>query len=153
MYLATAQINKAVLKPQILRRQILRKHGEGHLFSDAEHLESVGGQLHLAGRQLGIYILFGTIGQYAVKADDRLLGEVRDGLLESAIRVDDHLRKPVVVAQINKQHAPMVAAIVNPPAEPNELPNIAPAKLPAIMGTIPMRFLNSLFRIDDDLLT
>jgi hypothetical protein len=53
-----------------------------------------------------------------------------------------------MVTQINKKHPPMIAAVINPPAQPNELPDIGATKLPAIMGTITVRLLN-LFRADN----
>jgi len=46
----------------------------------------------------------------------------------------------------------MVAAVVDPPAEPNELPDITTTKLPAIMGAVAVRFFG-LFRADNYLLT
>jgi hypothetical protein len=88
----------------------------------------------------------------AVEAHDGLLGKVRYGFLESAVGVNDNLCQPVMVAQVDKEHAPMVAPVVEPTAKPDKLADVATAKLAARVRAVAVRF-PVLFRIYDKLLT
>ena len=58
------------------------------------------------------------------------------GLEGRAIRVGDALGDAVVVAQVDEQHAAMVADAVNPAGQAHGLADLALAKLAAGMGAI-----------------
>src|SRR5262249_23938836 len=72
----------------------------------------------------------------AVDADHRFGAQPLDGLERGRIRVGHHLGEAVVVAQVDEEHAAMVADAVDPAGEPHLAADVARAERAAGMGTV-----------------
>ena len=92
--------------------------------------------LDLSGHQLRIDRLGRTGDDFAVKPHDRLDAPAIERLIERAFRIDHHLGDPVVVAQIDEDHAAVVADTVNPAGEADTLADLGFAELSAGVGAI-----------------
>jgi hypothetical protein len=55
---------------------------------------------------------------------------------------EDNLREPVAIAQVNKNHATVVAAGIHPPAKSDTRPSVTYAESPAMNRAITHRLKN-----------
>ena len=133
-----AQIEKAVLEADFLRIFLIAEHRHRQLVRLAQHLDLAGEDFDRAGRQFGVLGPAGTPAHLAVDAHDPL-GAQRLGALEGRrIRVGHDLRQAVMVAQIDEQHAAVIAHTMHPAGEPHGLADVAVAQSAAGMGSVAM---------------
>ena len=131
-----AQVEELIFEPDLLRIFLLAEHRHGQFGSGPEHLDVVDVHLHRAGRQVRVHGAFRPVAHLAVDAYHPLRTQ-RLGQLEGRrIRVGHDLGKSVMVAQIDEQHAAMVADAVAPAGEPHRLPDIGLAELAAGVGAV-----------------
>ncbi len=133
-----AQIEKAVLEPDVLRIVLLTEHGHRQFGRRPQHLDLVDIDLDVAGRQFLVKRPLGTDAHLAVDAHHPFRAQ-RLGQREGrAVGVGHDLRDAVMVAQIDEQHPAMVADSMAPAGKPHGLPDVALAKRAAGVGAIAM---------------
>ena len=133
-----AQIEEAVLEPDLLRIFLLAEHRHRQFRRGAEHLDLVDVDLDLPGRQFGILGAGRTLAHLAVDPHHPFRAQ-RLGQLEGrAVRVGHHLGQPIMVAQVDEQHAAVIADAVTPAGKPHVFADIALAERAAGMGAIAM---------------
>ena len=122
-----AQIEIAILEPQILVGQILAAGLQRRSQALVEHFEPIGPDLDLAGRQLGVdAFLPGRRATRPVDADHEFAAQ-RAGQSRLAgphSGPNDDLGLAVAVAQIDEQGAAMIAVAVDPAAEGDRLADV-----------------------------
>ena len=131
-----AQIEETVFQAHRLGRAVVLRDQKRDHFGVAENLHVGRLDLNLAGRELRIDRAFGTGDHFAVETHHRLHPPAFQRLIEGAFRIDHHLRDAVVVAQVDEDHAAVVADAVNPPGEADGLPNVCLAEFAAGVGTV-----------------
>ena len=133
-----AQIQEAILQPHILRVVGLAENGDRQLLGRRQHLDLGGEELHLTRRQLGVDGALGPVAHAAVDADHPLRAHRLGDLESGAVGVGDHLREPVVVAQVDEQQAAVVAHAVHPTGQAAGNAHVALAQRPAGVGAVAM---------------
>ena len=112
--LLAAQIEEAVLEPDLLGIFLLAEHRQRQLGGRPQHLDLVDIDLDRAGRQVGVLGAVRAAAHLAVDADHPF-GAQRLGDLEGrAVGIGDHLGQAVMVAQVDEQQAAVVAHAVAP---------------------------------------
>ena len=128
MQLLAAQIEEAVFEPDLFRIFLLAEHRHRQFGGGAQHFDLVDIDFDLAGRQFGVLGAGGPLAQLAVDAHHPFRAQ-RLGQLEGrAVGVGHHLREAVMVAQVDEQHAAMVADAVAPAGQPHGLADVALAQ-------------------------
>ena len=123
--LLAAQIEKAVLEPDLFRIFLLAEDRHRQFRRGAEHLDFVDIDLDLPGRQFGIFSARRTLAHLAVDAHDPFRAQ-RLGQLESlAVRVGNDLGQPIMVAQVNKKNAAVIADAMTPARKAYDFADIA----------------------------
>ncbi len=117
-----AQVEEAVGEAQVLRVVGLAEHRDGQLLGLRQHLDLGGVDLDLAGRQLGVDGAGGPVADLAVDADHPLRADLLGRLEGGAVGVGDDLGQAVVVAQVDEQHAAVVAHAVHPAGQTDWVP-------------------------------
>src|SRR5581483_6942871 len=92
----------------------------------------------MPGRQFRIVGAFGAAAHLALHPHHPFRAQLLGKLERRRIRIDHALRQPVMVAQIDEQHAAMVADAVTPAREANDLADVALAERAAGMGPVTM---------------
>ncbi len=123
-----AQIEEAVFEPDLLRIVLLVGDRHRQRRRRPQHFDLVDIDLDLAGRQIGIDRAFGPVAHLAVDAHHPFRAQLLCQLERLAIGIGHHLRDAVVVAQIDEQHATVVADAVAPARQPHGLADIAAAE-------------------------
>ena len=131
-FLAT-QVEETVLKPYVLRIFLLAEHRQRQLGGGAQHLDLGNIDLDLPGRQFRIDGAFRAPAHLAVDPHHPLRAELFDLLEGRRIRVGDDLGDAVMVAQVDEQHAAMVADAMDPARQAGRLVDVAFAERAACM--------------------
>ena len=131
-FLAT-QVEETVLKPYVFRIFLLARDRQRQLGGRAQHLDRADIDLDLAGRQFGIDGAFGTMAHLAVDPHHPFRAELFDFRERRRILVGHALGDAVMVAQVDEQHAAMVADDVAPAREANGFADVAVAERAACM--------------------
>ena len=126
-----AQVEEAVLQPEVLGVVRLAEHRNRQLLGRREHLDLAGEHLHLARRQLRVERTLGTLAHLAVDADHPLGAHRLGGLEGGAVGVRYNLSEAVVVAQVDEQQAAVIAHAMHPAGQPDRCAYIAFAQRPA----------------------
>ncbi len=133
MEMLATQVKKAVFEPDLFGIFLLAEYGHRQFCGGSKHLDLVDIDFDLTGRQIRILCARRTPTNLAVNADDPFRTQ-RLGKLESlAVRIGYDLREPIMVAQINEQHAAMVANAMTPSGQSNGRTNVGVAKSAASM--------------------
>ncbi len=133
-----AQIEEAILEPNLLGIVLLAEHRHRQLGGRPEHLDFADIDFDQAGRQLGVLRAGRAHPHLAVDAHHPFGAEFLDVLEGRAVRVGHHLGQAIMVAQIDEQHAAMVANAVAPAGKPHVLADVALAKRAAGVSPIAM---------------
>ena len=136
--LLATKVEETVLKPYIFRIFLLAEHRHRQFGRRTQYLDFADVKLDRAGRQFRIVGAGGTAADLAVDPHHPLRAQFF-GILEGRrIRIDDALGQAVMVAQIDEQHAAMVANAVAPARQPDRLVDIALAERAAGVGPVTM---------------
>ncbi len=134
--LLATQVEEAVLEPCFFWIFLIAEHRHGQLAGGAQHLDFADVDLDLAGRQVRILGAARTAAHLAVDPHHPLRTQRLGDLEGRAVGIGDHLGQPVMVAQIDEQHAAVVADAVAPAGQPHVLSDVAVAKRAAGVGAV-----------------
>ena len=109
-----AQVEETVLKPYVLRIFLIAKHRHRQFAGRPQYLDLADIELDHAGRQFRIIGAGRTAADLAVDPHHPFRAKLFGVLERRRIRVGDALGQAVMVAQIDKQHAAMVADAMAP---------------------------------------
>ncbi|MPM54987.1 hypothetical protein SDC9_101770 [bioreactor metagenome] len=138
-----AQIEEAVFQPQRLRRSVILRHLKRQHFAVAENFHRFGRDFDFTGRQLGVDGFRSARHHLAGEGEHGFNPPAVERLIKILLRVDHHLGDAVVVAQIDENHAAVVAYAVHPAGNPDRFSDFALANPAARMS--PKLFHNSVF--------
>ena len=134
-----AQVEEAVLQPEVLGVVGLAEHGHRQLLGRRQHLDLRGKHLDLAGRQLWVERALGAHADLAVDADHPLGAHRLGGLEGGAVGVGYHLGQAVVVAQVDEQQAAVIAHAMHPAGQPDSAADVGFAQRSAGVRAIAVR--------------
>ena len=120
-----AQIEEAVPEPDVLRIFLIAEYRHRQFGGASQHLDFADIDLDLAGRQFGIFGSVRPPPHLAVDAYDPFRAQRLRHLESRAIGIGHHLGKAVMVAQIDEQHAAMVADAMAPAGKPHLVADVA----------------------------
>jgi hypothetical protein len=138
MQLVSAKVEETVLKPYIFRIFLLACDRQRQLRSRTEHLDLADVDLDRPSRQFRIDRAFGAVAHLAVDPHHPFQAQFFGVLERRRIRIGHALGDAVMVAQVDEQHATMVADDVAPAGQPNRLADMALAKRAAGVGPVTM---------------
>ncbi len=136
MHPLAPQIDEAVFEADILGIFLLARDRQRQFVGAALHDGGAGEDLDLAGRQIGIDRPFAARLDLAVDRHDAFELQPVEQLQRVAILIGDDLGDAVMIAQIDEQHAAMIALLVDPARKADGLADILLAERGAIVGTI-----------------
>jgi hypothetical protein len=137
---------EAVLEAGILGIFEIAEDRQRQLGRRTEHLDPCREDLDRTGRQVGVLGAGETGLDLAVDAHDPFRAQ-RLGIGKGRrIGIDHHLRHAVMVAQVDEEHAAMVADAVAPAGQADILADVAVTERATGMGTIAMQGHGSVFR-------
>jgi hypothetical protein len=134
--LAAAQVEEAVLEARLLRRVVLGEDIHRQRLAGAEEIVAGDVELDFAGGDVGVERAFGARADGAMDADDGLLRQVRERILECGGWRDDGLGDAIMVAQVDEEDAAKIALVVNPAREADVLPGVRGAEVVARVGAV-----------------
>ena len=114
-----AQIEEAVFEPDVLRIFLLAEHRHRQFAGRPQHLDLADIDLDRAGRQIGILGAAGPPAHLAVDAHHPFRAQRLGDFEGRAVGVGDDLGEAVMIAQIDEQHAAMVADAMAPARQPD----------------------------------
>ena len=136
--LLATKVEETVLKPYVLGIFLLAEHRQRQFAGRPQHLDFADIDLDRAGRQFRIVGAVRTPAHLAVDPHHPFRAQ-SFGVLECRrIRVGNTLGQPVMVAQIDEQHAAMVANAMAPARQPNRLVDMALTERAAGVGPVTM---------------
>ena len=140
LHLGTAQIQVAVLEPQLLGGELFAfpaGHGDRRRDRRAHDRQLRRLHLHVAGRELGVLHVRGARGHVALDLDDRL---ARDSARHSPHLLrgpwpGGDLDDPRSVAQVDENDPAQIPPTVYPATQPHALADVLQAQLAAAVRT------------------
>ena len=133
MQLLATEVEEAVLEPDVFRIFLLAEHRQRQLGRRPEHLDLADIDFDHAGRQFRIVGTIGTAADLAVDPHHPFRAQLFGVLERRRIRVGHDLGDAVMVAQIDEQHAAMVADTMAPAGKTGGLADVALAERAACM--------------------
>ena len=131
-----AQIEEAIFQADIFGVLLVAKHRHRQLGRTPQHLDLADVNLDRSGRQFGIFGTARPSAHLAVDAHHPFRAQRLRHLEGGAVRIGDHLGEAVMVAQIDEQHAAMVADAMAPAGETHITADVAISQRAAGMGAI-----------------
>ena len=130
------QIEEAIAEPDVFGVIVLAEYRHRQIGGPPQNLDLADVNFHRPGRQIGVVGAVGAPPHLAVDAHHPFRAQ-RLGYLERwAVGIGDDLGEAVMVAQIDEQHAAVVADAMAPAGKTDLGPDIAVAKIAAFMGAI-----------------
>ena len=136
--LLAAQIEEAVFEPRLFRIFLLAEHRHRQFAGRPQHFDFADIDFNRAGRQVGILGAAGPAAHLAVDAHHPFRAQRLGHLERWAVGIGHHLGEPIMVAQVDEQHAAMVADAMAPARQANLGADVAVAKRAAGMGAVAM---------------
>ncbi len=109
-----AQIEEAILQAEIFRVVGFAEDGDGQFLGFGEDFDLGGIDFDRAGCELGVGRAVGALAHLAIDADDPLGAQFFGHLEGRAVGIGDDLGQAVMVAQVDEEHAAVVADAVDP---------------------------------------
>ena len=131
--LLATQVEEAVLEPDVFRIFLLAEHRQRQLGRRPQHLDLADIDFDRPGRQFRVVGAIGTAAHLAVDPHHPFRAELFDVLERRRVRVGHALGDAVMVAQIDEQHAAMVADTMTPAGKTGGLADVAVAERAACM--------------------
>ena len=113
------QIKEAIPEPRILGIGLVAEHRQRQIARRPQHLDLPHVDLDEAGRHLGILGAGRALAHVAVDAHDKFRTQLLAFSESGRIRIDDALREPIMIAQIDEQQPAVVADAMAPAGEPD----------------------------------
>jgi hypothetical protein len=117
---------------------LLAEHRQRQFAGRPQDLDLADIKLDPAGRQFRVVGALGAAADLAVDPHHPLGAQLLGVLERRRIRIGDALSQPVMVAQVDEQHAAMIADAMAPARQANGLIDIALAERAAGMGPVTM---------------
>ena len=136
--LLAAQVEEAVFEPDVLGIFLFAEHRQRQFAGLAQHLDIGDEQFDRAGRQVGILGALGAPAHPAVEPHHPFRPQLLDLAEHRRIGIGDALGQPVMVTQVDEQHAAMVADTMAPAGQPRGLVDVVFAQRAAGVGTVSM---------------
>ena len=119
-----AQVQEPVFEAHGFRRIFILDDLEGDLLRFAEHIHGIRHQFDLTGGKFGVDRFRGAGDNRAGEAEARFRAPAFQFLIEIHFGVDHDLCFAVVVAEVDEDHAAVVADAVDPAGDPNLFPDL-----------------------------
>jgi hypothetical protein len=133
-----AQIEEAVLEANVLGILLLAGDRHRQFLGAAEHGDPAGEDLDRAGGEVGVHGR-GVAGLHlALDGDDAFDAQRLQDRQRRAVAIGHDLGDAVMVAQIDEEHAAMVALAVDPARQADALPGLGGRERAAGVGTVGM---------------
>jgi len=140
-----AQVEEAVAEANVLGIVGLAEDRQRQFQRLRQHLERRHLNFDLAGAQIGVHRLGRTGHDPALDFDDplraQLLGHAESGCV---IRIEDELRQPVIVPEVDEKQAAMVALAVDPAGQPDALADMRLTELATGVAAIEVHLYKAL---------
>ena len=130
------QVEVAVLHAQVVAAVGDLLDGEGRDFGLVEYRDAACRDFDLAGGHLGVLGL--AFDDLALDLDDPFAAEACGGFagFGGGVLLDDDLRQPVSVAQVDEGHGAEVSDLLHPPGEGDGFMDVAGTQAPASMRSV-----------------
>ena len=135
-----AQIDEAVFEAGFLGVGLVAEHGHRQFGGGAEHLDLAHIDLDQPGRHFGVFGAGGAMLDLAVEPHDPFRAQRLRRLERRRVGIDHALHEAIMVAQIDEQHAAVIANAVAPAGETDFLADMAVAEFSAVVRTVAMHF-------------
>ena len=136
--LLAAQVEEAVFEPRVLGIWLVAEHRHRQVAGRAENLDLAHIDFDEAGRHVRVLGAGRALAHLAVDPDDEFRAQLL-GLPEGRrIRIDHALGDAVMVAQVDEQHAAVVADAMAPAGQPDRLAVLGEAEGAAGVRAIAM---------------
>ena len=136
--LLAPEIEEAVFEPRVLGIGLIAEHRQRQVAGRAEHLDLAHVDLDVAGRHVRVFRARRALAHVAVDAHDEFRAQLLGMLERRRIGIDDALRHAVMVAQIDEQHAAVVADAMAPAGKTDRLALLGEAEGAAIVRAVTM---------------
>ena len=136
--LLATQVEETIRQARILGVFKIAEHRNRQFLGFAQHFERGHEHLDVPGRQVGVLGAGGALAHLAVDADHPFRAHLLGVLERRAIRIDHDLGHAVVIAQVDEQHAAVVADAVAPAGKPGGFTDVLGAQGAAGVGAIAM---------------
>ena len=130
------QVEVAVAQPRLLRILLVAEHDQRQFVRLAQHLDGADEHLDLAGADLGVDQLGVALLDLAVDPHAPFAAQRLHDAEDRAVGIAHDLGDAVVVAQIDEQHAAMVAHAVHPSGEADGLAHIGLRQVGAAVAAV-----------------
>jgi|GEM_PF-2109089 len=134
------EVEEAVLEADVLGVLLLAGDGHRQFLSPALHDDAAREDLDLSGRQVRVDRCLAARLDRAVDRDDALEPQVLEHFERRGIGVRDDLGDAVMIAQVDEQHAAVIALAVHPARQADGLADVLGAQRGAGVGTIGVHF-------------
>ena len=130
------RVEEAILEAGLFRIFHIAEHRQRQLGGGAQHFQRGGVDLHRPSGEVGVLRALGAQAHLAVDADDPFRAGLLGVLEGGAVGVHHHLGEAVMVAQVDEQHAAVVADAVAPAGKPDLLADLGGGERAAGVGAI-----------------
>ena len=113
------------------------------------HRECVDPHLNLTGRQFAVHCFRITFNNPPRDRHNAFNTNTLNIFKHRVFCVDDALRNPKMIAQVNKQQLTVIAQTMHPSGKSNSVTNIIGAHFMAFMGTVTVHFMVQSWRSDN----
>ena len=144
--LLAPQIQKSVLQPRILRIRLVAEHRQGQVAGRPEDFDLSEVNLNEAGRHFRVFRARRALAHLAVNANHEFRTQLLRFTKGGRIRIDHALGHAIMVAQIDKQQAAVIADAMAPAGKPNIGAILGEGQGAAGMGAVTMHGVG-LFRV------
>ena len=141
MQLLATQIEEAVAQPHVFWIILLAEHGHRQFGGGSENLDSGDIDFDQAGRHFGIFGARRGVSAPRRRSARPIPNEAFRLVESRRIRIDHALGHAIVIAQIDEQHAAMIANAMAPAGKTNRFAGLHLAKAAAAMGTIAVHYM------------
>ncbi|MCY1535288.1 hypothetical protein D9M68_706850 [compost metagenome] len=136
--LLATQVQEAVTQAHVFRIFLIAEHRQRQFLGSRQHFDLADKHFNRASGQVRIDRRRVTQLHLAIDADHPFRAHLFGSGESGRIRVDDGLRHPIMVAQVDKQQAAMVADAMHPAAQAHGLAGFLGSEGPAGMRAVAM---------------
>jgi len=131
-----AQVEETVLQPCFFGIFLLAEHRHRQFAGRPQNLDLANIDFDRAGRQIGVFGTARAAAHFAVDAHHPFRAQRLGHLERRAVGIGHHLGEAVMIAQIDEQHAAMVADAMAPAGKPDLFADVGLAQFAAFMAAV-----------------